>query len=431
MGKYYRYYVLIIVTVASILNIADRLIMSILMEDIKAEFHLSDTQVGLLVGLAFALFYSLMSFPIARWADVGNRKNILSLALVIWSGMTALCGTAVGFFSLFFARLGVGVGEAGGSPPTYSIIADYFKPKERPRAMAVYVAGAALGTGGGLILGGWLGEMIGWRKTFMVLGIPGVLLGILLYFSVKEPERGRYDAGEKKDKQAVGIPATLKSLSSNTLYVRNALSFAMLTMIGYAMAFWLAPIMLRNFDVGTAKVGIYLGSTYIVGGLAGPIIGGLLTDRLVKSNARWLAWLPMLCSAAVMVALWFCVTAQTFNQFLGFFVIAYTVFMVPQGAAMSLLQTPVRPGERAMAVSLALMVITIIGAALGPFVVGVISDALAASHGTKSLNYALLILSLVGSVLGTMGFYWTSRAISDDLLVDTNHDNDAEVSQNS
>ena len=135
MSQYYRYYVLFILTLASVLNIADRLIMSILMEDIKGEFTLTDTQMGLLAGLAFALFYALMSLPIARFADKSNRKNILAAALVIWSGMTALCGAATGFVSLFLARLGVGVGEAGGSPPTYSIIADYFKPSERARAM--------------------------------------------------------------------------------------------------------------------------------------------------------------------------------------------------------------------------------------------------------------------------------------------------------
>ncbi|MDP6198055.1 MAG: MFS transporter, partial [Porticoccaceae bacterium] len=282
MGKHYRYYVLIMVTLVSMINIADRLIMSILMEDIKADFYLSDTQVGLLVGLAFALFYALMSFPIARWADIGNRKNILSLAVVLWSGMTALCGAAVGFWTLFLARLGVGVGEAGGSPPSYSLLADYFKPSERARAMGIYMVGAALGTGGGLIIGGLLGELLGWRKTFLVLGIPGVLLGLLFYSTIKEPERGRLDSGEAQDKQAKAIRQTLKSLAGNPVYIRISISFAMLTMIGYAMAFWLAPIMLRNFDVSLSKVGLYLGLTYIAAGIPGPLVGGYLTDYLAK-----------------------------------------------------------------------------------------------------------------------------------------------------
>jgi predicted MFS family arabinose efflux permease len=426
MGKYYRYYVLIMVTVVSMVNIADRLIMSILMEDIKAEFHLSDTQVGLLVGLAFALFYALMSFPIARWADVGNRKNILSLAVILWSGMTALCGAAVGFYSLFFARLGVGVGEAGGSPPAYSLIADYFKPSERARAMGVYMVGAALGTGGGLIIGGILGEMLGWRTTFLVLGIPGVLLGLLFFFTVKEPQRGRLDAGEAKDKQAKDINKTLKSLAANPVFIRISVSFAMLTMIGYAMAFWLAPIMLRNFDVSLGKVGLYLGLTYIAAGIPAPLIGGYLTDYMAKRDARWLAWVPAIAIVIVSVALWFCVMADSFEVFLSFFVLAYFVFMIPQGASLSLLQSSLGAGERAVGASFALIINSLIGAALGPLLVGMLSDAMAADYGVKSLNYALIIVSIGASIIGSIFYLWTARAMSAELVPDIEPDDEIE-----
>ena len=426
MGKYYRYYVLIMVTVVSMVNIADRLIMSILMEDIKAEFHLSDTQVGLLVGLAFALFYALMSFPIARWADIGNRKNILSLAVILWSGMTALCGAAVGFYSLFFARLGVGVGEAGGSPPTYSLIADYFKPSERARAMGVYMVGAALGTGGGLIIGGILGEMLGWRTTFLVLGIPGVLLGLLFFFTVKEPQRGRLDAGEAKDKKAKDINKTLKSLAANPVFIRISVSFAMLTMIGYAMAFWLAPIMLRNFDVSLGKVGLYLGLTYIAAGIPAPLIGGYLTDYMAKRDARWLAWIPAIAIVIVSVALWFCVMADSFEVFLSFFVLAYFVFMIPQGASLSLLQSSLGAGERAVGASFALIINSLIGAALGPLLVGMLSDAMAADYGVKSLNYALIIVSIGASIIGSIFYLWTARAMSVELVPDIEPDDEIE-----
>lgn len=418
MGKHYRYYVLIMVTLVSMINIADRLIMSILMEDIKADFYLSDTQVGLLVGLAFALFYALMSFPIARWADIGNRKNILSLAVVLWSGMTALCGAAVGFWTLFLARLGVGVGEAGGSPPSYSLLADYFKPSERARAMGIYMVGAALGTGGGLIIGGLLGELLGWRKTFLVLGIPGVLLGLLFYATIREPQRGRLDGGEAQDKQAKAIRQTLKSLAGNPVYIRISISFAMLTMIGYAMAFWLAPIMLRNFDVSLSKVGLYLGLTYIAAGIPGPLVGGYLTDYLAKRDARWLAWVPAIATIIVVIALWFCVTAASFQVFIAFFVIAYFVFMLPQGATLSVLQSSLGAGERAVGSSFALMINSLIGAALGPFLVGMFSDALAVEYGVKSLNYALIIVCIAGSVIGAMFYLWTAQAMSAELEKD-------------
>lgn len=418
MRKYYRYYVLIMVTLVSMINIADRLIMSILMEDIKADFQLSDTQVGLLVGLAFALFYALMSFPIARWADIGNRKNILSLAVILWSGMTALCGAAVGFYSLFLARLGVGVGEAGGSPPTYSLIADYFKPSERARAMGVYMVGAALGTGGGLIIGGILGEMLGWRKTFLVLGIPGVLLGVLFFFSVKEPQRGRLDAGEEKDKQAQAIKKTLKSLAANSIFIRISMSFAMLTMIGYAMAFWLAPIMLRNFDIPLSKVGLYLGLTYIAAGIPAPLIGGYFTDCMAKRDARWRAWIPAIAIIIVALALWFCVMASSFEVFISCFVVAYFVFMIPQGATLSVLQSSLGAGERAVGSSFALMINSLMGAALGPLLVGMLSDSLSAEHGVKSLNYALIWVCIGASFIGCFYYLWTAQAMSAEIEED-------------
>jgi predicted MFS family arabinose efflux permease len=415
MGKNYRYYVLIVLTVTSMLNIADRLIMSILLEDIKSEFHMTDTQLGLLAGLAFALFYALMSIPIARFADISNRKNILAASLVIWSVMTALCGAATGFVSLFFARLGVGVGEAGGSPPTYSIIADYFKPDERARAMGVYVTGAVLGTGGGLIVGGLLGEAIGWRLTFLALGIPGVLLGVLLFFTVKEPPRGRCDSGDNALNEATDLRRTLKSLASNKVYVRVSISFAMLTMVGYAMAIWLAPIMLRNFEVSLGKVGLYLGATYILGGIPGPIIGGYLNDALVKRDERWRAWMPAIFIVVSVFTLWLCLSSETLWEFLGFFALTYAIFMVPQGASLSLLQSSLGSGQRALGVSFALLVNSLLGLALAPLLIGVLSDALAPSYGPMSLNYALISLCSVAAVLAAFCYLWTASAMSSKL----------------
>jgi predicted MFS family arabinose efflux permease len=418
MGKYYRYYVLIVLTVVSMINIMDRLIMSILLEDIKAEFTLTDTQLGVLAGLAFALFYALMSIPIARWADVSNRKNILAAALVIWSGMTALCGAATGFVSLFLARLGVGIGEAGGSPPSYSIIADYFKPSERARAMGVYVTGAVLGTGGGLIVGGLLGEWLGWRMTFFVLGVPGILLGILLYSTVKEPPRGRYDAGNEATKQATDLKRTLKSLASNKVYVRVSISFAMLTMVGYAMALWLAPIMLRNFDVSLGKVGLYLGTTYILGGIPGPLIGGYLTDYMVRLDERWRAWIPAIFILGSVSTFWFCLSADSLEEFLGFFALTYALFMIPQGASLSMLQSSVGSGERALGTSFALLITTMVGLAIGPLLIGLLSDMLAPTYGAKSLNYALMSVCGTAAIIAALCYFWTSTAMPSKMDLD-------------
>ncbi|MFK8021979.1 MAG: spinster family MFS transporter [Pseudomonadales bacterium] len=411
MGKHYQYYVLVVLTLTSTLNIADRLIMSILLEDIKAEFTMTDTQLGLLAGLAFALFYATLSIPIARFADKNNRKNVLAAAVIVWSGMTALCGVATGFVSLFLARLGVGVGEAGGSPPTYSMIADYFKPSERARAMGVYTTGAVLGTGGGMMLGGYLAEAIGWRLTFISLGIPGILMGILLYFTVKEPIRGRFDKGTDKEKQATDFQKTLRSLANNKTFVGVSISFAMLTMVGYAMAVWLAPIMLRNFDVSVSKVGLYLGTAYFIGGIPGPLLGGFLTDFAVKYNARWRAWIPAICILGTVIAFWFCLRSTSLPVFLGFFTLAYAMFMLPQAPSMSLMQSSIGAGQRALGVSFALLFNSLLGLALGPFLIGSMSDALTPTYGTMALNYAVLSLCTVAAIIASLCYVWTASTM--------------------
>ncbi len=411
MNGYYRYYVLGILTLTSLLSIADRLIMSILLEDIKAEFTMSDTQLGLLAGLAFTLFYATMGIPIARLADRKNRKNIVGIALMVWSAMTALCGAATGFVSLFLARLGVGVGEAGGSPPSYSLIADYFKSHELARAMGIYTVGAVLGTGGGLMVGGLLAEAIGWRMTFLALGIPGILLGLVLLYTVKEPERGRYDTRPDKGEQEASIRETLISLAANKTYVGVSISFALLTTVGYAMAIWMAPIMMRNFDVSVGQVGLYLGAAYFIGGIPGPIIGGYLTDYLVKFDERWRAWLPAIAIIFVVIAFWFSLNADSFWGFLGFFALAYAIFMLPQAPSMSLLQSSVHSGQRALGVAFAMFINNMLGQALGPFLIGVMSDALAPEYGSKALNYAVMSLCGCVAIIAACCYVWTAKTM--------------------
>lgn len=412
MKQTYRYYVLGILTLTSMLSIADRLVMSILLEDIKADFAMTDTQLGLLAGLAFTLFYATLGIPIARLADKANRKNIVAAALIVWSAMTALCGAATGFISLFLARLGVGVGEAGGSPPSYSIIADYFKPDERARAMGIYITGAALGTGSGLMVGGYLAELLGWRMTFVALGIPGILLGVVLFMTVREPQRGSLDGPGSADTTAPALGLTLRSLAGNAEYVWVAVSYALLTMVGYAMAIWMAPIMLRNFDVSLGDTGFYLGCAFFLGGIPGPILGGYLTDYLTKRDQRWRAWIPAVCVLLSVVAFWFCLTSGDLWTFLGMFVVAYTLFMVPQAPSMSMLQSSVGAGMRALAVAFALLVNNLLGQALGPFLIGLSSDQLKPTYGNEALNYAVIGLCAVAAIAGCACYLRTAQVMS-------------------
>ncbi len=409
-GKNYRYYVLGLMTIAAMFSIADRLVLSILLEDIKAEFLLSDTQLGLLTGSAFTIFYVLIGFPIARLSDRSNRKNIIAVALAFYSVMTALCGAAIGFWTLFLARMGVGVGEGGAGPPAVSILADYFKKSELGRAMSVHTLGAVFGTGFGLIAGGILAAYFGWRMAFVLLGLPGILLGLLIYFTVREPKRGRYSPEALNQSQA-SLGKSLQSLLANRVMVLTSIAWALATTIGYAMAIWLAPIMLRNFEMDTANVGLILGLTFIAGGIPGPLIGGYLADKFGKIDVRWRAWIPAIGTLGCLPLYYLCLTAGSLTAFLGFFSLGYLLFLFQNGPSIAIIQSSTGAGERALAFACALLLNNILGQAIGPFVIGMMSDLLAPTYGSQSLNIAVLGTCLIAGVLAVIFFLLAATAI--------------------
>lgn len=421
-SRHYRYYVLAIFTLSGILNIADRLILSILLEDIKKAFTLTDTQIGLLTGLAFTAFYVTFSIPIAWLADRKNRKTIVALALATWSLMTALCGAATGFWTLFIARMGVGVGESGSGPAGLSLLSDYFRKHELARAMGFLTLGATIGTAVGLMVGGYFADLLGWRMAFVVLGVPGIVLAVILFLTVREPERGRFypdmvltTKSENWRDARTSWLATLSSLAKNRLYVGVTLAYAFMIVIGYAFATWLASIMLRNFDISTADVGFYLGLAFVLGGIPGPLLGGYLTDFLVKFNPRWRAWLPALATILCLPIYYLCLMSTSFWWFLVIFSCGYLVFLVAQPPTLSLLQLAVKPDQRAMAVAVAMLFNNVIGQALGGFLIGLISTSLGASQGTMSLSYAVLIVSVGFGIPAAMLYMWTAKAIKMDF----------------
>lgn len=402
-GKNYRYYVLALLTLAAVFSIADRLVLAILLEDIKAEFNFTDTQLGWLTGPAFAFFYVLAGFPIARLADRSNRKNIVAASLAFYSAMTAACGAAIGFWSLFLARMGVGIGEGGSGPPAVSLLADYFKKHELGRAMSVHTLGAVLGTGGGLIAGGILASYFGWRMAFVLIGLPGVALGLIVYFTVREPPRGRYTPLEL-DQVQTGFFANIGSFLKNKVMMYTCLAWALVTTIGYAMAIWTPSILIRNFEMDTANVGLILGLTFIIGGIPGPILGGILTDWLSKFDVRWRAWIPAIGTIGCLPLYYLALTANSLTMFLAFFVVGYFLFLFQNGPSVAIIQTSTKSGERAMAFAFALLFNNIFGQAIGPPIVGYFSDLLAPEYGAQSLNIAVIGTCLVAGILA-FGFY--------------------------
>jgi MFS family permease len=403
----YRWYVLALLTLTSAFSVADRLVFGILVEDIKAEFALSDFELGLLGGAAFSLVYVLAGFPAARLADRSTRKNIVASAISFWSLMTAACGMATGFWTLFFARTGVGVGEGCSGPSSQSLVADFFERHELAKAMGYLTLGSTVGTAAGLVFGGQLAEIFNWRWAFILMGLPGLLIGAVLFFTVREPPRGRY-APVGTDMTQLPLGRTIMSLITNRVFMGLALGWAVQIMIGYALAFWMAAVMLRQFPISTGDVGLYLGLTFFLGGIPGPILGGFLTHWLTLRDERWRAWLPGVVSLGCVVPLALSLTSSSFYAFLGWFGVAYAIYVASQAGIMSGIQAAVEPASRGFAVAIALFFNNLVGQALGLAVIGAVSDALVPTQGDSSLAVAVFGVCLVSGIASLAIFVWTA-----------------------
>jgi len=343
---------------------------------------------------------------------------MVAVSLSLWSLMSALCGAALGFWTLMLARLGVGVGEAGGGPPSVSIITDYFAPHELSRAMGIFAVGAVLGPVLGYAAGGLIAEAYGWRWTFVILGLPGILLGILLYFTVLEPARGRFFEGKAQkaggDRQQPFM-STMRSLWTNNVFVRVVLANSFTNIPSFAFAIWLAPTLIRNFDVTQGEVGVYLGAVLFAGGVPGMILGGYLADFLARKNARWRPWY---CAMAVMLVLpfWtFCLLSDSLEMTLALYICGYVLLVSTQGAAISMVQSAVMPTERGTASSISSLSINLLGYGIGPALIGLMSDNWAETHGSMALNYAVIATVVVSLSMATLLFWWTGKAVATEI----------------
>ncbi|WP_448586819.1 spinster family MFS transporter [Thermaurantiacus sp.] len=403
-----RWYVLGLLTLVSLMSVADRLVFSILLEPIKAEFSFSDTELGLLGGLAFTLTYVLAGFPAARLADRSRRTTIVAAAIAFWSLMTALCGAATGFWSLFLARTGVGIGEGCSGPASQSLLADCFRRDELARAMGYFALGSTLGTVTGLVAGGLLAQAFGWRMAFVLMGLPGLLIGLLVALTLNEPPRGRYALPGAVIAQRP-VRATLASLLGNRVFLGLVAGFAVQIMVGYAMAFWMAPVMLRRFGIPVGEVAFLLGLAFLAGGLPGPIAGGYATDWLARRDTRWRFWYPGLVTAGSILPLLLALRAPSPLSFLALFALAYAIFVSSQAAILSGIQRAVEPGERGFAVAFALFFNNLLGQAVGLGLIGWLSDRLAPTHGAGSLGLAMLTVCAVAALVALLIFASTAR----------------------
>ncbi|HEC00158.1 MAG TPA: MFS transporter [Sphingomonadales bacterium] len=410
----YKRYILFVLMLVYASNYVDRQIIGVLLQPIKQDLGLSDTQLGFLSGIGFAIFYATLGIPLARWADRNNRVALISLAIAIWSGMTALCGAANNFVQLGLARIGVGVGEAGCTPPAHSLIADYFEPKERVRAMAIYALGAPIGVLLGYLLGGWVNEIYGWRIAFLVVGGPGIILALVVRFTIKEPVRGQSENIKITESDTPSVKETITHVWAQKSFRHMVFGTALLALTGYGVAVWFPAFLIRSHGMNTGEIGTWLALISGGGGILGTLFGGYFGEYLDKRDRRWNAWLPAL---AMLFSLPFALLS--FMAESSFWSL---VLIIPMGIAPAVHAAPVYATVqglvglrmRAMAAALLFFITNLIGMGLGPQIIGVLSDLLMAKFGDDSLRYTLMIV-LVFAIWSAVHFFLASKSLRSDL----------------
>lgn len=412
-SKSYRKYVLLILTGVYTFNFIDRQIIAILQESIKTDLGLTDTQLGLLTGFAFAIFYVTLGLPIARYADKNNRKNVVAISLAIWSAMTAISGMAQNFIQLALARVGVGIGEAGGSPPSHAIISDYFPPEKRATALSVYSMGIYIGIFLGFLIGGFVAEKYGWRTALYVLGIPGVIYAVIVYFTVKEPKKGLNDQ-QKEEAESTSIWDVAKFLFSKKTFLPLALACGLHTFGTYGLGNFFPPFLERIHGLGTLEIGLWLGLTTGLGGGLGTYLGGYISDRMRNRDLRWYLWISVIAGFLNLIP--FFIITFSANTKLVLFTTFFTnlITALYLGPALAVTHSLVSAKMRAFASAVLFFILNLIGLGLGPLTIGFLSDWLEPTYGIESLRYAFTFTLFTG-ILSTYLFYRASTFYLKDL----------------
>jgi MFS family permease len=422
----YRWYALGILFVVYVFNFIDRQIVSILQEPIKRDLGLSDAQLGLLSGFAFAVFYATLGIPIARLADRTSRSKVIAAALLVWSVMTSLCGVARNFATLLLFRIGVGVGEAGCSPPAHSLISDYFPARMRATALGIYSSGIYVGVMFGFLAGGWINEFFGWRRAFVAVGLPGALFSLVVFFTLREPQRGLSDGRAVQAGGAANTPsliAVFKLLWSQRSFRHLSFAAALHAFVSYGAGGWLPPFFMRLHGMSSGEVGTWLGLIAGIVGGAGTLIGGWAADRLGVKDRRWYCWV---CVISLVVHAPF-VTAGFLadSPYVALALYLIPAFMGPVYNAPNFAMTqglvPLR--MRAAGAAVLLFVINLIGMGLGPTFVGWVSDLLEPSLGVQSLRYSLLI-STAFNIWSAVHYLLAARTLREELAMTETMDRD-------
>ena len=389
---------------------------AVLLPAIKTDLGLTDFQSGLITGLFFTIFYATLGIPIARLADRRSRRVIISAALAVWSFMTAMCGLAQNFVQLAIARVMVGVGEAGCSPPSHSLIADLFPPERRAQALSLFTIGAPVGIFVGFQLGGILSEHYSWRIALFVVAVPGLALALVMYLKLPEPKRGAADHVSGEIEQLPLWP-TFVALAKNASFRHVAFATGLYTILWLGVTNFIPSFFSRSFDQSISSIGTNL--AFILGGsqIVGMLVGGALADRLGRRDARWYAWVPAL--ALLVSSPIFIVTFTTSDLTIAYLSLIgpFTIGIMQGPASFAIVQGIVDVGMRATASALFLLIVNLVGGAIGAPLVGFISDWLTPQYGIESLRYALLIVAVASGMWAALHYALAGRTIRKDFRV--------------
>ena len=411
----YPRYVLGMMFALTALNVMDRQVLSVLVEPVKGEFGLSDAQMGLLTGSAFALSHVLAMVPVGRLADIGSRRNVIAIGLFAWSSLTVLTGAARAYWHLFVTRAGVGACETVGSGPAQSLISDYFPPERRGMALSIHASGGTFGAMAGFAIGGLLADAVGWRWTFVCFGVPGMFLALGLVATVREPTRGAFEGLAPED-EAPGVAEVLRFLGGLRSFRHVVMAAALNSFVNWAMLAWAAAAMMRGHDLSATEAGARIAVSMALFSALGLIAAGFLADRLARRDVRWYMWLPAISSTlAIPFSIAFLLWPEPEVAFLlivpGAFLNSMWV-----GTYNAVVQSLARPRMRALAASLySLLSSGLVGQGLGPLAVGLLSDRLEPTFGSDALRIALAC-AIVGHLWGAIHSVIGSRSLAADQL---------------
>lgn len=397
--------------IAYTLNFIDRQIIGILAEPIKADLGLTDSELGWMGGTAFALFYTLLAIPIAMLADRRNRSWIITIGLSVWSLATALCGLANNFWQLFLARMSVGVGEAAGVAPAYSLISDFYPPEQRARALAVFSLGIPLGSAFGVLFGGLIAAQVDWRYAFIIIGVVGVLFAPIFKWIVKDPGHGRFDEAPRL--AAPPLALVFRTIASKPSFWLLGFGAGTASLVSYGLAFWIPSFLARSYGLELEERSWLFAAILLVGGGAGIWFGGVFGDRLGNAHPRGYALVPAIAFAITLPAYLLAFSTESLLAASLLFVIPTALGLMWLGPVVTAVTRLVAPEMRATAAALFLFINNLIGLGLGSTVIGIISDALTTRYGDEALRYSAMATTTLYALAALLMFL-ASRCLARD-----------------